>query len=101
MAASAAKLAIAAHIPKTSPAERSPCSNVRNAWVRERRDIQPKVPDWPASAKSITHDPIVKPSVTMAAVAELSEIAAAKARWLQSKVHREGGQKAGLTFLMD
>src|SRR6516225_11900965 len=78
MAASAAKPAIAANIPKTTAAEKRPCSKVRNAWVKERRDIQPKMPDWPASAKSNAHEPIVKPSVTMAAVAELSEIAAAK-----------------------
>ena len=79
-AASAAKPQIAATIPSTRPADRSPCSKLRSVCVSDRRDTHSSTPGCPASAKSSTQEPMVKASVTMAAVAELSEMLAAEQR---------------------
>ena len=76
-AARAAKPPMAARMPTTSPIDRSPCSNVRRAWLSDSREIQPSRPGLPASVKSSTHEPIVNAKVTMAAVAAPSEMDAA------------------------
>ena len=76
-AASAAKPQIAATMPNTRPADSSPCSKGRSVCVSDNRDIHSSTPGWPASAKSSTQEPIVKASVMIAAVAALSEMAAA------------------------
>src|SRR4029077_13734582 len=75
-AASAAKPQIAATIPSTRPADRSPSSKPRSVCVSDRRDTHSSTPGCPASAKSSTQEPIVKASATIAAVAELSEMLA-------------------------
>src|SRR5437588_3830930 len=54
-----------------------PCSNGRNTCVNDSRAIHSSRPGWPARVKSKTHEPSVNASVTIAAVAELSEIDAA------------------------
>jgi hypothetical protein len=64
-----------AQMPQTTPTSRptlnSPCSKGRNTCVIDRRESQSSSPGCPASAKSRTHDPIVKARVMMAAVAAL------------------------------
>src|SRR5262245_927358 len=77
IAASAPKQQTAAAIPNTNPPDKSPCSNVRRVCVSESRAIHPSQPGCPARAKSSTQEPMVKASATIAAVAELSETAAA------------------------
>jgi hypothetical protein len=72
-----AKPPIAAAIPSTSPAGKTPCSNVRSVCVNDKRDKESKMPVCPASAKSRTQEPTVTASVMIAAVAELSAIDAA------------------------
>ena len=64
-------------MPATRLADSSPCSNVRSAWVNDRRDSQSNKPGRPAAVKSSTHEPMVKASVRIAAVAALSDIEAA------------------------
>ena len=76
MAASTQKPRIAAASPTTNPVDSSPCSNVRSVCVRDRLESKPSTPGWPARAKSITQEPMVKESVIIAAVAALSEMAA-------------------------
>ncbi len=50
---------------------------MRSAWVSDKRDSQSKKPGRPATVKSSTQEPIVTASVTIAAVAALSDIDAA------------------------
>src|SRR5262249_37583193 len=75
--ASAAKPAITAAMPRASPIHSSPCSKRRNGCVNDRSAIHSTRPGGPATVKSSTHDPMVNASVTMAAVAALSDTAAA------------------------
>ena len=75
-AASAAKPPIAARIPNKRLADRRPCSKTRSVCVSDNRDIHPSTPGCPESAKSSTHEPMVKASVMIAAVAALSEMLA-------------------------
>ena len=75
-AASAAKPPMAATTPETRPTDSSPCSKLRSTCVSDSRPTHSSTPGWPAKAKSKTHEPIVNASVTIAAVAELSEMAA-------------------------
>ena len=77
MTASAVKPRIAPAIPTTRPADNNPCSNGRSVCVREICESQPSTPECPAAVKSSTHDPMVTAKTMMAAVALLSEMAAA------------------------
>ena len=75
--ASPPKPMAAAKRPSAVPAENRPCSKPRSACVKESRAIQSNTPGRPATVKSSTQEPMVKASVTIAAVAALSAMAAA------------------------
>src|SRR3954454_1488998 len=64
--------------PTTRALDSNPCSKLRKVCVRDSCESQPRTPGCPAAVKSSTQEPIVKASVTIAAVAALSEIEAAK-----------------------
>ena len=77
-AASAAKPPIAATMPEhETDRQQSLLEGAQRLRQRQPRNPSRARPAGPASAKSSTQEPIVKASVTIAAVAALSEIAAA------------------------
>ena len=77
MAASAANEQMTPTTPTTRPTLNKPCSKGRNTCVIDKRESHSRRPGWPATVKSKTHEPMVKASVMMAAVAALSDMDAA------------------------